>query len=113
MRFLFTILAAAAFSLAMGCTSDLAPEPASSSSSSTVEEPTVQLVSLSVPNMTCNGCAASVRGTLTGIEGVVADSIEFDMDAKTCNFKTTNQDIESLLTTAAESVNPMKGFTVQ
>lgn len=39
--------------------------------------------------------------------------INTDFQAKTCSFKTTNSEIETLLTTAAESNEHLKEFAIQ
>jgi len=57
------------------------------------------------------GCAASVRGALTAIEGI--SDIQTDPTAQTCSFSTTNPDIENLLATAAENNAHLKDYTIQ
>ena len=56
------------------------------------------------------GCAASVRGSLTKIDGVT--DITTDPIALTCSFKTTNPEIENLLAKAAETNEKLAEYSI-
>jgi len=47
----------------------------------------LQLVSLSVPNMTWAGCAVSVRDALVKVDGIDKDSIDTDTSSKVVKFQ--------------------------
>jgi copper chaperone CopZ len=65
--------------------SDVAASPADPAPSDYV------LVTLKVPNMTCGGCAAVVRGDLESIDGVV--DIRTDVANQRCSFRVPKSNI--------------------
>lgn len=59
------------------------------------------------------GCAASVRGDLTKVEGI--SDVKCDVDSTTCTFVVTDEsvDVGSVLGKLAETNEHIKGFDIQ
>jgi copper chaperone CopZ len=72
----------------------------------------VQLVTLSLPNMTCPICAKEVRTDLAKLDGV--SDVETDVSGKSCTFKLGDQelDLEAKLQELAADNESLKGFKV-
>lgn len=63
-----------------------------------------QTVSLKLPGMICGGCAASVRSTLTSVEGIA--DIKTNVEDKTCTFTATGElNVKAMLDKFAEGGN--------
>lgn len=70
-----------------------------------------QRVSLNVPNMTCSGCAGSVRSALANIEGVDEDSIETDISQHLVSFQVrSGVDLDAKLAEFSDNQH-LKGWT--
>ena len=71
------------------------------------------LVSLEVPGMHCDFCAASIREDLEKIDGVV--DIKTDPEARICSFKVTDPDVDykSELAKYAETNKELAGYKIQ
>lgn len=72
----------------------------------------VQLVTLSLPNMTCPICAKEVSTDLAKLDGV--SDVETDVKANSCKFKLSDKDLdlEAKLEELASGNESLKGFKV-
>lgn len=110
----------ALLAVAVGCTQNSPPSTSVTTEKTPVEaiaseEPQsgdVQLVTLSLPNMTCPICAKEVRNELAQIEGL--SDVETDVKANTCKFKLADKDLDlqSKLDELAAGNESLKGFKV-
>ena len=65
---------------------------------------TTQTVSLKLPGMICEGCAASIRGTLTSVEGIA--EIKTNVEEKSCTFTAPGDlNVKAMLDKFAEGGN--------
>ena len=72
----------------------------------------LQLVTLSLPNMTCPICAKEVRTDLAKLDGV--SDVETDVSGKSCKFKLGDKDLdlEAKLEELSADNESLKGFKV-
>ncbi len=72
----------------------------------------VQLVTLSLPNMTCPICAKEIRNDLAKLDGV--SDVETDVSGKSCKFKLGDKelDLEAKLEELAADNESLKGFKI-
>ena len=63
--------------------------------------------------MTCGGCAASVRGDLTKVDGI--SDVKCDIDNATCTFGVTDEslDVDSVLDGLAKTNDHIAGFKIK
>lgn len=72
----------------------------------------VQLVTLSLPNMTCPICAKEIQNDLAKLDGVSV--VETDVSGKSCKFKLGDKelDLEAKLEALAADNESLKGFKI-
>ena len=89
------LLAVAVLAALAGCTSQPGPtadSPAANPPAANPPPAGAKLVSLKLPNMVCNGCAAAVEGDLVKVPGV--SNIEFDIGSNNCKFYVADEKLD-------------------